>query len=62
MLRLQAKLDLKAFGIVIRKEGLFPDRDPHDPAWDFLLQRLERLAEVNQRSGGPSPGIVAWPK
>ena len=21
-----------------------------------------KLAEVNQRSGGPSPGVVAWPK
>jgi hypothetical protein len=48
MLRLQAKLDLKAFGIVIRKEQLFPDRDPHDTAWDFLLQRLERLSTKQQ--------------
>ncbi len=28
--------------------------------WDELAGA--RLAEVNQRSGGPSPGIVAWPK
>lgn len=28
--------------------------------WDELGSA--RFAEVNQRSGGPSPGIVAWPK
>ena len=28
--------------------------------WDELAGA--RLAEVNQRSGGPSPGIVAWPR
>jgi hypothetical protein len=28
--------------------------------WDELADA--RLVEVNQRSGGPSPGIVAWPK
>ncbi len=48
LLRLQAKLDLKAFGIVIRKEKLFSARDPHDTAWDFLLQRLERLSTKQQ--------------
>lgn len=28
--------------------------------WDEL--GASTLAEVNQRSGGPSPGIVAWPR
>lgn len=43
-LRLQAKLELRAFAIVINKEKLASDRDPHQTAWDFLLQRLERLS------------------
>jgi hypothetical protein len=42
MLRLCHKLDLKTFAIVIRKE-LLVSGDPHDYAWTFLLQRLERL-------------------
>lgn len=41
-LRLVAKLELKAFAIVIRKESL-RSGDPHDYAWRYLLQRLERL-------------------
>jgi len=48
LLRLQTKLALKAFGIVIRKEKLDSARDPHDTAWDFLLQRLERLTTKQQ--------------
>jgi hypothetical protein len=42
-LRLCSKLGLKAFSIVIRKEWLHAG-NPHDFAWTFLLQRLERLA------------------
>lgn len=42
-MRLCRKLGLKAFGIVIRKE-LLTSGNPHDHAWVFLLQRLERLA------------------
>lgn len=41
-LRLCPKLDVQAFGIVIRKE-LVHSADPHDFAWTFLMQRLERL-------------------
>lgn len=47
LLRLQAKLELKAFGVVIRKE-LLTSREPHDTAWEFLLQRLERLSTKQQ--------------
>lgn len=42
MLRLCPKLDLSVFAIVIRKE-LLTAGDPHDYAWTFLLQQLERL-------------------
>lgn len=41
-LRLNAKLGLKVFAIVIRKEQI-RSGDPHDFAWTFLLQRLERF-------------------
>lgn len=41
-LRLCAKLDLKAFGVVVRKDRL-RTVDAHEFAWTFLLQRLERL-------------------
>jgi hypothetical protein len=45
-MRLQAKLDLKAFAVVIRKDvmtarGLM--LDPRQVAWEYLLQRLERF-------------------
>jgi hypothetical protein len=43
LFRLCPKLDIKAFAIVIRKE-LVTDGNPHDIAWTFLFQRLERLA------------------
>lgn len=42
MLRLCPKIDLKVFAVVIRKERLV-SADPHDSAWTFLFQRLERL-------------------
>ena len=41
-LRLCAKLDLKVFAVVVRKE-LLSSADPHRSAWTFLLQRLERM-------------------
>lgn len=41
-LRLCAKLDLKVFAVVVRKERL-SSADPHRSAWTFLLQRLERM-------------------
>jgi hypothetical protein len=46
-LRLAPKLGLKAFAIVIRKEILTAG-DPHDFAWTFLMQRLERLTTQQQ--------------
>jgi hypothetical protein len=42
MLRLCPKIDIKAFAVVIRKDLLVAS-DPHDRAWTFLFQRLERL-------------------
>ena len=42
MLRLCPKLEIKVFAVVIRKE-LLTSGDPHEFAWTFLLQRLERL-------------------
>ena len=49
-LRLQAKLGLQAFGVVIDKPGLQvrqPGLDPRDVAWEYLLQRLERYTTKN---------------
>lgn len=46
-LRLVAKVDASAFGVVIRKEFL-SNGDPHEWAWTFLLQRLERLATTTR--------------
>lgn len=42
-LRLVPKIQAQAFGVVVRKEFL-QCGDPHERAWTFLLQRLERLA------------------
>ncbi|MCU1494514.1 MAG: hypothetical protein JWO62_2278 [Acidimicrobiaceae bacterium] len=50
-LRLQAKLELTAFAIVIDKVALQtrrPGTDPRDVAWEYLLQRLERFTTKNQ--------------
>jgi hypothetical protein len=46
LMRLQAKLGLLAFAIVVRKDimaigGL--NHDPRQVAWEYLLQRLERF-------------------
>lgn len=46
LLRLQAKLDLRAFAIVVRKDIMAADGlvgDPRQVAWEYLLQRLERF-------------------
>lgn len=54
-IRLQPKLGLLAFGIVIKKRelrNLHPDRDPREVAWEYLLQRLERFSSP----GGSHPG------
>jgi hypothetical protein len=45
-MRLQKKLDLKVFAVVIRKNELAvrrADLSPRDVAWEYLLQRLERF-------------------
>lgn len=43
VLRLVPKIQAQACGVVVRKEFL-QRGDPHQWAWTFLLQRLERLA------------------
>jgi hypothetical protein len=51
MMRLQSKLELLSFAIVIRKDvmeskGL--DGDPREIAWEFLIQRLERFTTIDK--------------
>lgn len=49
-LRMQAKLGLQAFGVVIDKPELAthrPGLDPRDVGWEYLLQRLERYTTKN---------------
>ena len=46
LMRLQPKLGIRAFSIVIRKSELAKRTPPHDArvtAWEYLLQRLERF-------------------
>jgi hypothetical protein len=46
LMRLQAKLGLKSFAIVIRKDAMDAAGNKADPklvAWEYLLQRLERF-------------------
>jgi hypothetical protein len=54
-MRLQAKIGLLSFAIVIDKAKLQArggNRDPRDVAWEYLLQRLERF----NSGGGSHPG------
>jgi hypothetical protein len=49
-IRLQPKLHFVTFAVVINKLNLairYPQRDPRDVAWEFLLQRLERFSAVS---------------
>lgn len=51
-MRVADKLDLKIFAVVIDKDKINnQDRDPRDIAWEYLLQRLERLTT---KSGVPA--------
>jgi hypothetical protein len=46
LMRLQAKLELKTFAVVIRKDVMLTAGikiDPRTVAWEYLLQRLERF-------------------
>jgi len=46
LMRLQPKLGIRAFSVVIRKDRLAARATPYDPravAWEYLIQRLERL-------------------
>lgn len=46
LMRLQDKLDLQTFAVVIRKDRMAANgnhTNPRDVAWEYLLQRLERF-------------------
>lgn len=44
LLRLQDKLNLKSFAVVIRKQNILSHSiNPREVAWEFLIQRLERF-------------------
>jgi hypothetical protein len=48
-MRLQEKLELQTFAVVIRKAELAQRRhgaDPRDVAWEYLIQRLERFTTI----------------
>lgn len=47
LLRLQHRLQLSTFAIVINKNRLRGNVDPFVPAWTYLIQRLERLSTTN---------------
>jgi uncharacterized protein DUF3800 len=50
LMRLQPKLDLRAFGVVVKKADLQrrdPGRDPREIAWEYFLQRIERMTTKN---------------
>jgi len=49
-MRIAAKLGIKAFAVVIDKPKIYSWRDPRTIAWEFTLQRLERLST---KSGEP---------
>jgi uncharacterized protein DUF3800 len=51
-MRLLEKLGLSTFAVVIRKDQIWnTSRDPRDIAWEYLLQRIERLTT---KSGTPA--------
>jgi hypothetical protein len=50
-MRLQGKLGLRAFAVVVRKAELWasePGADPRERAWEYLLQRLERMSTLSR--------------
>lgn len=47
-LRLQPKLGIHTMAVVIDKTKLAPGVDPHERAWTYLFQRLERLAHTDR--------------
>jgi hypothetical protein len=51
LMRLQAKLELNAFAIVIRKDRLEArtvQQNSRDIAWEYLIQRLERFTTIGK--------------
>lgn len=49
-MRLANKLGLQVFAVVINKEKIYSWRDPRDIAWEYALQRFERMST---KSGEP---------
>jgi len=52
LMRLQEKLGLKTFAVVIRKEQLekyYPELNARVIAWEYLLQRLERFTSKGDK-------------
>jgi hypothetical protein len=46
-MRLQSKIGVSTFAVMLNKAKLDSSIDPHERAWRFLLQRLERLATTD---------------
>jgi hypothetical protein len=65
-LRLQPKLGVSAFAVVILKRKMPSGTDPRQKAWEFLLQRLERLTTKSGETAlifhdeGDAPTIRTW--
>lgn len=52
-LRLHGKIGLNTFAVLIRKPELeikLPGANPRDTAWDYMLQRLERLTTKSNQT------------
>jgi hypothetical protein len=50
-LRMHPKLGLRSFAVVVQKHSLWarePSGDPRERAWEYLLQRLERMSTLSR--------------
>lgn len=65
-MRLQHKLGVQVFAVLIDKTNMPKGTDPRLKAWEFLLQRLERFATKNNEpilivhDEGDSASIRTW--
>jgi hypothetical protein len=69
MMKVQERLELQTFAIVINKTELAArgnDENPREVAWEFLLQRVERLTTTTHKPAmvvhdeGESVRKIAW--
>ncbi len=66
LMRLQPKLSLDTFAVVIRKDKMPTMTAPRAKAWEFMLQRLERFTtKANEpvmliHDEGDSPMVRTW--